>query len=507
MSRSFFGHPAGLATLFFTEMWERFSFYGMRALLILFMTAPEAQGGMGFDVATAGMIYGLYTAFVYLTSLPGGWIADQLIGQRRAVFWGGVIILAGHVSLMFHGMTPFASGLILVVIGTGLLKPNVSTMVGELYHDDERGSRRDAGFSIFYMGINIGAFLAPLVCGFLAQDDGFRAWMAQQGWDPNSSWHFGFGAAAVGMGLGLVQYLAGSASLGDAGIAPNRAGTDAELHARKQQSYKTLGLTVLAIVALVAMGRYGVFTITTDMVELIGSSIVILLPIIYFTWLVRRAEWTEIERKRIYVIGVLFIASALFWSAFEQAGSTLNLFADRFTRNEILGWSFPSAWFQSVNSFFIMSLAGAFAWLWVFLSQRGKEPSSPAKFALGLFFVGFGFFIVALAAFVSGPDGQLVSPMWLVGVYFFHTVGELCLSPVGLSTVTKLAPQRAVGQMMGVWFMATALGNFIGGQIATLFESFPLPWIFFSVFATTALMAGVLALMIKPIRALMGGVH
>lgn len=504
----FFGHPRGLATLFFTEMWERFSYYGMRALLILFMTASVETGGLGFGVAQAGVIYGLYTAFVYLMALPGGWLADRLLGQRRSVLFGGIIIMSGHISLMFHGLTPFYLGLVLVILGTGMLKPNISTMVGEMYQGpEEDGSRRDAGFSIFYMGINIGAFLAPLVCGFLAQDEGWRVFLDNQGLDPNSSWHWGFGAAAVGMGLGLVQYFLGDKWLGEAGKNPNAA-SDPAARAAAMQLVRRIaagfgGLALLLVVIHVT----GLLAITGDFLSNAGSAIVLLLPVAYFGWLYSRKEWTPIERKRLYVIGVLFIAAALFWSAFEQAGSTLNLFADRLTRNTIFGFDYPSSWFQSVNSLFIMALAGVFAWLWVWLSRHKREPSSPAKFAYGLFFVGFGFLILGLAAMISGPEGTRVSPMWLVSVYFFHTVGELCLSPVGLSTVTKLAPHRVVGQMMGVWFMATALGNFIGGQIASLFEAFSLPLIFSTIFAITAGMALILALFTKRIRALMGGIH
>ncbi len=499
--RGFFGHPRGLSTLFFTEMWERFSFYGMRALLILFMTASVSVGGLGFSVAEAGIVYGLYTAFVYLTALPGGWIADRLIGQRRAVFIGGVIIMLGHIALMFTGMAAFYGGLVLVVLGTGLLKPNISTIVGELYPEDQP-ARRDAGFSIFYMGINIGAFVAPIVCGFLAQDDGFRAWLLERGMDPNHSWHWGFGAAAVGMGLGLIQYLVTDKFLGEAGKAPTGSSTPEDFSNAQSLAVKG-GIGILALLGIAtALHLADLVSIAT-----FGSALVLLLPVVYFTYLFSRDEWSPVERKRLYVIGLLFVASALFWSAFEQAGSTLNLFAERFTATSVLGFDFPASWLQSVNSLWIMSLAGVFAWLWVWLSKRNKEPSSPMKFALGLIFVGGGFAILAVAAMVSGEEGALVSPLWLVTVYLFHTIGELCLSPVGLSTVTKLAPHRAVAQMMGVWFMSVALGNFLGGQVATLFEAMNLPTIFWSVFAISAVAGLILAFFSKPIQKLMGGVH
>ena len=381
-------------------------------------------------------------------------------------------------------------------------------MVGELYERlDDDGSLRDAGFSIFYMGINTGAFLAPLVCGFLAQDESWRSLLEAQGLDPNSGWHWGFGAAAVGMGLGLVQYYLGGKWLGEAGKNTNAASDPtARAAAMKLVGRGVSGLGAL-IAVLVVVHVSGLLVISGDVLPKIGSAIVLLLPVAYFVWLYSQKTWTPVERKRLYVIGVLFIAAALFWSAFEQAGSTLNLFADRLTQNTVLGFDYPSSWFQSVNSLFIMALAGVFAWLWVWLAKRKREPSSPAKFAIGLFFVGFGFLILALAAMVSGPEGARVSPMWLVSVYFFHTVGELCLSPVGLSTVTKLAPRRVVGQMMGVWFMATALGNFVGGQIAAQFEAFSLPLMLSRIFAITAGVALILALLSKRIRGLMGGVH
>jgi POT family proton-dependent oligopeptide transporter len=501
--RSFFGHPLGLSTLFFTEMWERFSYYGMRAILLLFMTASVSSGGLGWSAAKAGPIYGLYTAMVYFTALPGGWLADRFFGQRRSVLAGGILIALGHLSLTFRGISTFYLGLLLIVAGTGLLKPNISSMVGALYSADDR--RRDAGFSLFYMGINLGAFSAPLVTGFLAQSDTFRRFLAGMGIRPESSWHWGFGAATVGMTLGLVQYVLGGRRLGEAGLHPNRPADPAVFARQKRNLWLGAGLAAALVVALFALRSAGVLPIGAGGVTRVVGYALVVVPIAYFAYLFGRRDFTPVERKRLVAIAVFFVFASLFWSAFEQAGSTLNLFADRFTRNSIFGLPFPSSWFQSVNSLFLWMLAPVFAWLWIALGRR--EPSSPAKFAYGLFFVGAGFLVIAFGAMVSGPAGNRVSPMWLLTVYLCHTIGELCLSPVGLSTMTKLAPAPVASQVMGIWFMATAVGNFVGGQVAGLFESFPLPWIFGSVFAVCLLFTLVAVAVARPVKRLMAGVN
>jgi POT family proton-dependent oligopeptide transporter len=498
-----FGHPRGLSTLFFTEMWERFSFYGMRAILLLFMTAAVEAGGLGWDAAKAGPIYGLYTALVYLSALPGGWIADRILGQRRTVFWGGVVIAAGHVFLMFHGVPTFFFGLFLIVIGTGWLKPNVSTLVGSLYTEND--ARRDAGFSVFYMGINLGAFIAPLVVGFLAQHSGFKTMLAGWGLRPEDSWHWGFGAAAVGMMIGVIQYAIGSRRFGAIGLLPATAG-DPVAAARDR---RTLALGVGAFVALAvgiaALNMSGAAAIGIEQIVRGVGYALIIVPVVFFAILLARKDWTPVERKRLLAVPLLFLFACLFWSAFEQAGSTFNLFAERNTRNAILGLEFPASWLQSVNAIFIIAFAPVFGWLWLRLGKR--EPSSPAKFAYGLFFAGLGFLVVAFAALASGPAGEKVSPMWLVTVYLCHTFGELCLSPVGLSTMTKLAPPRVTGQMMGVWFLAISVGNFIGGQIAGLFETLPLSQIFFAVAGVCMVCTVIAVVLVKPIRGLMSGVH
>jgi len=435
--KQWFGHPRGLATCFFTEMWERFSYYGMRALLLLYMVAPVEKGGLGFATEKGASIYGWYTMGVYAMSIPGGWVADKLLGLYRSVLLGGIIIAAGHFMMAYPSLPTFYAGLISIVIGTGLLKPNVSGIVGTLYSKED--VRRDAGFSIFYMGINLGAFIAPLICGPLGQ---------------RINWHYGFGAAGVGMTVGIIQYVAGKKH-----IAPALA-----RHSKDESDERA---------AERAEGR--------------------------------PSSFTTVEWKRISVIAILFVFSMLFWGAFEQAGSSLNLFADRLTRLNFLGVSFPSSTFQSVQPLFVIIFSPIFAWLWL---RMGKlEPSSPAKFGFGLFFVGLSFLLLVPGAAIAQQQGIKVSPMWLIGVYFLQTVGELCLSPVGLSMVTKLAPPRIVGLMLGVFFLSISFGNKLGGYCAGFFDRLPLPKLFGAVSATTLTAAFILFLLVKPIRRLMGGVH
>jgi proton-dependent oligopeptide transporter, POT family len=474
--RAFFGHPRGLSTLFFTEMWERFSYYGMRALLLLYMTAPLSAGGLGFDTAQGGAIYGLYTSMVYLATLPGGWIADRLIGPRRAVLYGGLFIAAGHFSMALASLALFYLGLFLIVIGTGLLKGNVSVIVGRLYSADD--NRRDAGFSIFYMGINLGAFIAPLICGYLGQE---------------IAWHYGFAAAGVGMLLGVIQYVLGGNSLGDAGAAP--APATPEERARWKQQATLWGGLFVAIVAVVGIGGYtGAVPVTATQVADAAGVMLLVIIVGFFGWLYFAGDWTPDERKRLYVIGVLFLAASVFWSLFEQAGSTLNLFARDQTRNAAFGMEFPSSWFQSMNSLFLILFAPVMAWVWIRMSAAGKEPSTPMKFAWGLVFAGLGFAILVPPA---QAEGQLASPLWLTTTYFLHTMGELFLSPVGLSAMTVLAPARIGGLMMGVWFLATSVGNFISGRVSGLYEAMPLPSLFGTV-ATIAIIFGVVLMLLAP---------
>lgn len=493
---AFFGHPRGLSTLFFTEMWERFTYYGMRAILVLFMTAPIATGGLGFDTAKAGAIYGTYTAMVYLFALPGGWIADKILGLRRSVFVGGVVIMTGNVALAIPGsMAGFYFGLFCMVIGTGLLKPNVSALVGQLY--SETDTRRDAGFSIYYMGINLGAMLSPLVCGWLAQSESFRTILQGWGITPETSWHWGFGAAAVGMFAGLVQYALGGKYLGTAGETVLGAVTEGERAGNRRTFWLGTGGLAAVAVGLALLGRNGVVVFTPELIGNIFGVLLLVIVLGFFVWLFTVGQWSPEERKRLVVVTVLFLAAAVFWSVFEQAGSTLTLFAERSTRTEFLGLGFPSSWFQSVNSFFIIALAPVFAALWLKLGPR--DPSSPTKFAIGLLFVGLGFAVMIWAA-LAAAGGAQVSSNWLLTTYLLHTIGELCLSPVGLSAMTKLAPARVGGLMMGVWFLATSVGSYIGGRVAGLYEAFSLPAIFAAVTGYALLAALVMALLIGPIK-------
>jgi POT family proton-dependent oligopeptide transporter len=485
--RSFFGHPRGLSILFFTEMWERFSYYGMRALLLLYMTAPLATGGMELDTATGGAIYGLYTSMVYMATLPGGWVADRLIGQRRAVLYGGILIASGHFSMAVPSTTTFVLGLFLIVLGTGLLKGNVSVIVGALYAKED--IRRDAGFSIFYMGINLGAFLAPIICGYLGQ---------------KISWHAGFAAAGFGMLIGVVQYALGGKYLGEAGRHPAPAESPEAAH-RLRRRAGLVGILALAAIAAFGVASYtGVSAITAKQIS-DGAGYFLLIAIVaFFGWLFLTPGWSREERNHIYAIAVLFLAASVFWSLFEQAGSTLNLFADRDTRTTFLGWGYPSSWFQSVNSLFIWVFAPVLGWLWLTLGRR--QPSTPVKFSLGLILVGAGFAVLIVAARLA-QNGVQVSPMWLIVTYLLHTFGELCLSPVGLSAMTKLAPVRIGGLMMGVWFLATSVGNFIAGRVSGFYESMPLPTLFTTV-ALCGIVSGVILLMLgPPIKRMMGEVH
>ncbi len=460
-NKTWFGHPRGLATLFFTEMWERFSYYGMRALLVLFLSAALVDKGMGLSNAEANAIYGLYTAFVYLLALPGGWIADNLWGQRKSVWYGGIIIAMGHFSMAIPSNFTFFMGLVLIVIGTGLLKPNVSTMVGDLY--PEGGSRRDAGFSVYYMGINLGAFLGPLLCGYFAE---------------NIDWHVGFGLAGIGMVIGLLQYRFTGKYLGDIGILPKAKEEEqddgASPHEDAYNRKYALGLVAVLITGVIIAQLVGWVDMTTaqGVAEALGF-IIISIVAVYFIYIFLAGGLTRIQKKKMGAIIVIFVAAAVFWSGFEQAGSSLNLFGKYFTERMIGAWEVPASWFQSINSFFIILFSPVFGWLWIQLAKKNLNPSSPLKFAFGLIFLALGFFVMVAAAKVvaSGMAGESkASPFFLILTYFLHTVGELCLSPIGMSTFTKLSPKRYVGQMMGIWFVATSLGNLIAGLVAGKFD-------------------------------------
>jgi POT family proton-dependent oligopeptide transporter len=460
---SFFGHPRGLATLFFTEMWERFSYYGMRALLVLYMVHKISEGGLGFSDSKAGSVYGLYTSMVYLLCLGGGWIADRVTGQRRAVLIGGIFIAVGEFCLVAPSEVSFYAGIVLLMMGTGLLKGNVSTIVGQLYSKGD--PRRDSGFSIFYMGINIGALISPLFCGWVGE---------------TISWRWGFGLAGIGMLAGLIQYVLGGKYLGSAGLHP--AGTG-----------DILGATGVLAITATAIGD------SVGWVELA-------IAVAVFSWLLLGKGWSPEERKRSAAVLVLFVASTLFWASFEQAGSTLNLFAERNTDRHLpFGILFPATWFQSVQPVFVVALSPVFAWLWLALGRRRLEPPSPGKFALGLVFAGLAFAILVPPA-TRVPYGEQAAMWWLIGTYFLQTLGELCLSPIGLSAVSKLAPDRAAGFMMGIWFLSISIGNWLAGNAVSLSVNMPMATLFGAVAGFSVLAALVLAVLIKPTVRLMSGV-
>ena len=476
-------------------MWERFSYYGMRALLILFMTAPIAAGGMAMSAANAGAIYGTYTAMVYLLTLAGGWVADRLIGLRRAVFWGGVLIMSGHICLALPSVGTFYLGLVLVVLGTGMLKGNISALVGHLYTPDD--VRRDAGYSLYYTGINTGGMLGPIVCGWFAQQPAFKEMLAGWGMAPESAWHFGFGAAAVGMFFGLVQYSLGRRHLPAAGDRPLGINSAEEASRAKTMFVRYAGGLALVVAILAGLSTAGTIGITPGGIATTVDILLFVVTVGFFAWLFAANNWTPEERRRLVVVVVLFLGATAFWAVFEQAGSTLNLFADRSTSNSLFGIDFPSSWFQSVNSLFIVLFAPVFAWIWLKLGSR--NPSSPAKFSLGLFLQAAGFALMILAG-TAAAGGTKVSPIWLILFYLLATFGELCLSPVGLSAMSRLAPERVGGLMMGVWFLASSVGNKIAGRMGGLYESMSLTSIFAINTILPLVFALVLAGLVGPIR-------
>jgi len=482
----FAGQPHGLSTLFFTELWERFSYYGMRALLTLFIVAPVVTGGLGLSTVEAARIYGNYTMAVYLLSIPGGFIADRYLGAHRSVLIGGSIIALGHFTLAVPAEATFYAGLALVALGTGLFKPNISAMVGNLYGPGDE--RRDAGFSLFYMGINIGGLMAPLITGFLAQSAPFKNWLAANGFDPASSWHWGFAAAGIGMTLGLVSYMRRAPLLQRIGAPPPTPATSP--------------LPSLLVIAgtLAVLG----LTVLSDNPRFHWlRAAFLLVPIAAIVWFAMRGD---IEGQHLAAVFVFFIAAMIFWAIFEQAGITIALFGQELTRNTLLGWSFPAAWYQSLNPLFVILLAPLFAALWLRLGAR--QPSSPVKFTLGLFFLGTSFLLMVPAAMLTAEG--LVSPLWLVGLFFLQTVGELLLSPVGLSTMTKLAPARLVGLVLGVWFLAAAWGNKLAGVLGGRYDATD-PAALSTFFLQQAVMVGVaalaLALLTPWLKGLMRGVR
>ncbi|WP_181306483.1 peptide MFS transporter [Rufibacter sp. XAAS-G3-1] len=435
-------HPKALYLLFFTEMWERFSYYGMRALLTLYLISEISDGGLGWSSAEAGQLYGIYTGLVYVTPLIGGFIADRFLGYRYAVLIGGVLMALGHGALAIEAMPAFYTGLGLLIIGNGFFKPNISSMVGQLYPE---GSRlKDSAYTIFYMGINLGAFFGALICGWLGETKG---------------WHWGFGAAGIGMVFGLILFYLGQGALGKIGLKPA--------------------------------------PVDKSIVE------------------APKEPLTKVERDRLSVILALSFFSILFWLAFEQAGSSMNIFAYKYTDRTIdfLDFEVPATWFQSVNAFFIFTLAPFFSMLWVKLAKKNIDPAGPYKFAIGLLLLSLGFAVLVFGSLSipKGAESAGVSMLWLVFAYLLHTMGELCLSPVGLSFVNKLSPVKLIGVMFGVWFLASAIGNYIGGALAGMIDEMAKTQTmssFFLIFVGIAALASlVLFLFSRKLVKLMHGVH
>ncbi len=482
--REVFGQPRGLFTLFFTEMWERFTYYGMRAMLVLFMVDTAGHGGLGIDDRTANSVYGLYLGCGYLMSLLGGYIADRLIGQQRAVMAGGVLIMIGNATLVSGTAQIFFFGLMLIVLGIGLLKPNVSAIVAQLY--PEGGSRRDAGFSIFYMGINVGGTLGSLLVPWVGSRFG---------------WHVGFTVPAVGMLLGLTQFLRTRRYLGAAGVglAPDA----------RHGSWLPVVLFLGALLIVTVLAETGVVRLNANAIGNAASWAIAVLAVGYFTYLLFFAGLTRVERNRACVLIALFIGCAVFFAGYEQMGASFNLFAQRYTERQILGYEIPAGVLQGVNPFFVCVFAPILAALWLALGRRNRDLSAPAKFAAGLIFMGLGFLVMYFAAgYVLA--GQKVMMTWLVSTYLLHTWGELCLSPVGLSSMTKLIPTRFVGQVLGVWFMATALGSNLAGQLSGDYDSSQLqslPALFLKIFWWGAIGGGIMLLFTPLLKRLMSGVR
>jgi POT family proton-dependent oligopeptide transporter len=497
---AFFGHPIGLATLFFTEMWERFSYYGARALLIIYMTSRLDVGGLGMTVTAAGLVMALYLSSVYLLSLPGGWIADRFLGQHGAVTLGGLGIAAGNAMLAMPTDALFYPGLAAIALGTGLLKPNISTIVGQLY--DAKDIRRDSGFTIYYMGINIGAWGAPLVCGYLAQSDGFRGFLQGHGIDPNWCWHFGFGAAAVGMIAGVIQFLGTRRWLGEAGRHPHIPSDPARAAFDRRVLAGIIGALGAVIALFAVVSATGAVSVGADtIVDVFGVGLA-LGSIALFYGLFTSARDAG-ERRRVVAMIPLFLGSIAFFGIFEQASTTLSVFAEKLTSRQLLGLNVEASYYQSVNSFFIVMLLGPlFAWMWIRLARINKEPSSVTKFAIGMVLVALSF-VVMLPTLPAVMHGGTTSGGYLIALYFFSTCSELCISPVGLSSMSKLAPKRLAGMVMGTWFLGAANGNYLAGRAAGFSEQRGFSFLFYFLIISSLVVATALFVVSPKIRRMM----
>jgi len=478
----FFGHPKGLFTLFFTEFWERFSYYGMKAILVFFMYYEVTEGGLGLPQDIALAIVSIYGSLVYMSGIIGGWLADRILGTSKSVFYGGVLIMLGHILLAIPGnIALFLISMIFIILGTGLLKPNVSSQVGEIY--SEQDNRRDAAFSIFYMGINLGSFTAPLIIGTVGM----------------YNFHLGFGLAGVGMFIGLIVYVAThKKNLGLAGkFIANPMSSE-----EKKKVFTLIGVGIVIVGILIAVAIPLGFLTFNTFVKLIGI-LGLLIPTLYFVFMYRSPKTTPIERSRLIAYIPLFIASIMFWAIQEQGSTILANYADKRTQLDFAGIHISPTWFQSLNPLFIITLAPVFAWIWMKLGHR--QPTIPQKFSLGLLFAGLSFLVILLPAYFGGVD-SLVNPLWLVLSYFVVVIGELCLSPVGLSATTKLAPAAFSAQTMSLWFLSNAAAQAINAQIVKFYTP-ETEMLYFGVIGCTALVLSLILFMLTPkIQSYMKGI-
>ena len=473
-------HPKGLKVLFFTEMWERMSYYGMRGLLVLFMTSSIVDGGLNFDNVSASAIYGIYAGSVYLATLPGGWIGDNIIGQQKTILYGGIIIMLGHLSLAIPNINTFYIGLLLVVIGTGLLKPNISAIVGSLY--DKNEELKEAGFTIFYLSINIGSILGFFICGYLGE---------------NIGWHYGFAAAGVGMAIGLIQFKVYGKLLGDHGLNPLNI-----LNKNKLKLYKkaiiliSILTTILFVIGLSNSWSFNPVPLANKL-----TIIIALISVFYFIYIYSYGNLNPEEKRKVILIFVLFVGAALFWSGFDQAGSSFNIFAYQYTDRVIFNWEYPASWLQILNPLFVVILAPFMAYFWIFLGKKMLDPSIPFKFGIGLIFMALGFVVISLGAKIAISQGS-VGAQWLLITYLLHTIGELTISPVGLAAISSLSPKKYLGQMMGVWFLASSLGAKIAGLLsgkATGGDLSSMPELFNQIAISASVFGLVLIVLSKPL--------
>ncbi|TCM66561.1 POT family proton-dependent oligopeptide transporter [Acinetobacter calcoaceticus] len=453
--RAFFGHPRPLNSLFFTELWERFSYYGIRPLLILYMTAIVSEGGLGLDRASAAALIGLFAGSIYLMTIFGGWIADNWLGQSKSVWIGAVIIAMGHLSIALSAFLDqffFYFGLVLIVLGTGLFKTCIAVIVGTLYSATD--TRRDAGFSIFYMGINLGAFVAPLLTGLMVEQHG---------------WHLGFGIGGIGMLISVLIFrfiaIPQMQRLNQHTDAAHAPAYDQPVvkHPHAGKIVAAFLIFVALSICIVTLGWVQINTILISSILTVGIVVIITA---YFIYLIFFAGFNRQEKIQVLLCFILIMAAALFWSASEQQPTAFNIFARDYTDRMLMGFEIPTVWFQSINPIFIVLFSPVIAWVWVKLGQSNRDPSYIIKFVLALFMAAIGYIIMALAsqAAMTGQGG-LVSPLWMVASLFMLTIGELCLSPIGLSAMTKLSPTLIRGQIMGLWCTAIALGNLIAGLV------------------------------------------